>query len=156
MRFGALILPPKWRRFEKVKENKGFLTFFLQFWWFLKFVPFEGNLSAKGKQFLKNKMWFFDTPRTPGGASMVERFFWVQTATVFSAGDKSCDPAAKWSKLYLNIIIWGGPFVALQRPCNGPATALWQPWGSPEVMPLQCWSCGDSSEAAALQFCYLL
>ena len=28
-------------------------------------------------------MWFFDTPGTPGGASIVERiFFWVQTATV--------------------------------------------------------------------------
>ena len=27
------------------------MTFFLQFWWFLKFVSFGGNLSAKGKQF---------------------------------------------------------------------------------------------------------
>ena len=58
------------------KKTGFFLTFFLQFWWFLKFVSFRGNLSAKGKQFhLWKKMWFFDTPGTPGGASIVERIF---------------------------------------------------------------------------------
>ena len=60
----------KMKKIWKSQRKQGFFfTSFLQFWWFLKFVSFGGNLSAKGKQFhLWKKKSDFLTPLGPLGA----------------------------------------------------------------------------------------
>ena len=53
------------------------MTFFLQFWWFLCSLRLFGAiLEQKESTFIcEKKMWFFDTPGTPGAGSIVERIF---------------------------------------------------------------------------------
>ena len=84
--FYAKITPKrhKLQKPSKLKKKCQTPLFFLNLDVLWNLCLWGAILAQKKNSFIfEKKKWFFDTPGTPGGGSIVERmFFWVQTATV--------------------------------------------------------------------------